>query len=201
MTFEYEITELDNYGNEIPGTTSRFTFARDGTQLPNGHRPHPTPSSRTRRTSEDERSELFRREDPRQPRYARPNARPEGHTQSRHFQWPPLNNATPLPAGWESFRASATHPNPGRTYYVDPSGQTQWERPVQPVDMAGAGESDYHHSRPSSQPQLPDGWTVHVATQDHIWSGRPYYLHADGYTQWTRPTATEQPQVRTGGAE
>merc|ERR1711964_591436 len=63
----------------------------------------------------------------------------------------------PLPPGWKS----GVDPQSGKTYYVNPSGISQWAKPT-----------------------LPPGWKSGVDPQ----SGKTYYVNPSGISQWAKPT-------------
>ena len=72
-----------------------------------------------------------------------------------------------LPHGW----AQKFHE--GRPYYVDPYGQSHWERPAAPAAIA---------PRQQQAASLPAGWS------QQLHEGRPYYIDPYGKSHWTPPT-------------
>ena len=79
-----------------------------------------------------------------------------------------------LPAGWRML----TDPSSGYAYYVGPSGQTQWEAPVQELKPTAAPPP------PPGGTALPAGWTTGV---DPSSGAKYYYNPSTKQSQWTPP--------------
>jgi hypothetical protein len=82
-----------------------------------------------------------------------------------------------LPPGWEV----AKDPFSGKTYYFNrPSGERSWEKPQKTPPTS----SDNKNEKDDTSESLPTGWQAVTDKQN----GNTYFYHADGRTQWDRPT-------------
>ena len=93
----------------------------------------------------------------------------------------------PLPDGWETVTDKST----GKVYYCNRStGERSWDRPT---NKATEGSSDQQKRKPNDtdsnnindDDKLPDGWQAVPDKQ----TGKTYFYHSNGRTQWDKPTA------------
>lgn len=87
----------------------------------------------------------------------------------------------PLPEGWEAVTDKST----GKVYYFNrSSGERSWEKPQQSTTTNSGGDHQKQQPSGDAGDKLPDGWQVVPDKQ----TGKTYYYHSDGRTQWDKPT-------------